>query len=216
MALPIPPDLLGHPQPALELRRARVAHAQQLEEAVQDSLGELRAFMPWAHLARAVTEQHVRMVGLEAKWDAGEEFVFHMFAPDDSGTLAFAGCLGFHPRCLNPRGLEIGYWTRTQFAGRGLCTRAVQCLIVLGFEHMGLERIQIGHDVANAASQRVIEKVGFTYEGVLRASLPTATASMRADGALSTGNQRHYSLIRDERETLPWYSEALEAITPQL
>jgi ribosomal-protein-alanine N-acetyltransferase len=63
---------------------------------------------------------------------------------------------------------ELGYWVRTDRAGRGYATEAARGLLAWGFRHLDLHRVTAFTDVDNAASARVLEKCGFTREGVVR------------------------------------------------
>jgi RimJ/RimL family protein N-acetyltransferase len=63
---------------------------------------------------------------------------------------------------------EIFYWLASDARGRGIAARAVRLVVPWTFATMGLARVEITVDPANAASQRVAEAAGFTREGVLR------------------------------------------------
>ena len=65
---------------------------------------------------------------------------------------------------------EIGYWLLHHARGRGIATRTARFLAEHGFS-LGLERIEARVFAGNDASERVLERAGFTREGVLR-SLP--------------------------------------------
>jgi RimJ/RimL family protein N-acetyltransferase len=54
--------------------------------------------------------------------------------------------------------------------GRGYGTEAIRLLVDYLFLHKDLERIQAETHPANVASRRLLEKAGFTFEGVLRHS----------------------------------------------
>ena len=63
---------------------------------------------------------------------------------------------------------DLGYvFDRAQW-GRGYATEAGRALLVFGFERLGLHRIWARCDVRNAASARVLEKLGMEREGHLR------------------------------------------------
>jgi RimJ/RimL family protein N-acetyltransferase len=66
--------------------------------------------------------------------------------------------------------VEIGYWLFEHARGRGIATRTARFLAEHGFS-LGAERIEARVFVGNTASDRVLERAGFTREGVLR-SLP--------------------------------------------
>lgn len=63
---------------------------------------------------------------------------------------------------------EIGYIINKRYWNRGYVSEAVQILISVMFHHCGFQRIEIQHNTENIASQRVIEKAGFIYEGTYR------------------------------------------------
>lgn len=63
---------------------------------------------------------------------------------------------------------EIGYAFARRYWNNGLCTEAAQALIKFGFEVLQLVRIQATVDPKNIASNRVLEKCGMQYEGLLR------------------------------------------------
>jgi len=93
---------------------------------------------------------------------------------------------------------EIGYVLNRNYWGNGYMVEACKELIKQGFERFNLIRIQIAHDINNYQSQRVIEKLGFTYEGIKRKGL------IKWDGTICT--LKKYSIIDEEYyyKKLPW------------
>lgn len=67
-------------------------------------------------------------------------------------------------------GLEIGYALAPEERGNGYCTEAVNLLLDYSFLTTPAVRVQAHTDVRNIASQRVLEKDGFTKEGTNRQS----------------------------------------------
>jgi len=63
---------------------------------------------------------------------------------------------------------EIGYWIGESHWGRGVMTTTVRAFCEALFAHTDIERIEAGAFVTNPASHRVLEKSGFTREGLLR------------------------------------------------
>jgi RimJ/RimL family protein N-acetyltransferase len=66
--------------------------------------------------------------------------------------------------------VEIGYWVLPHARGRGLGTRIARLLAEHAFS-LGVMRVAAYVNLDNPASERVLEKAGFTREGVVR-SLP--------------------------------------------
>jgi len=63
------------------------------------------------------------------------------------------------------RSASIGYWVSEHAAGRGITPTAVALAIDYCFTELGLHRIEICIRPENAASLRVVEKLGMRFEG---------------------------------------------------
>lgn len=63
---------------------------------------------------------------------------------------------------------EIGYALRASHWGRGLAREAVELVLRHAFEALALRRIEADIDPRNAASCRLVERLGFVREGLLR------------------------------------------------
>jgi RimJ/RimL family protein N-acetyltransferase len=66
--------------------------------------------------------------------------------------------------------VEIGYFVLPAARGRGVATTIARALAEHAFS-LGIERVAAYVNVGNTASERVLEKAGFTREGVVR-SMP--------------------------------------------
>jgi len=63
---------------------------------------------------------------------------------------------------------SIGYWVGEEFAGRSITPIAVALATDYCFAQLGLHRMEICIRPENAPSLRVVEKLGFRYEGLRR------------------------------------------------
>ncbi len=63
---------------------------------------------------------------------------------------------------------ELGMWIGVDHWGHGYATEAVSEVVRHAFEAMELNRVYAHHMVRNPSSGRVLEKVGFHREGILR------------------------------------------------
>lgn len=143
--------------------------APLLKEAIDSSLDHLRPWMPWAESEPQTLEQKIELLrGFRSMFDAGENFVYGIFARDESELL---GGTGLHPR-LDPGGLEIGYWIRASATRRGFVTESTAAVTRAGFEICGADRVEIRVEPRNEASQGVPRKLGFEEEATLRRRLP--------------------------------------------
>lgn len=66
------------------------------------------------------------------------------------------------------RRAEIGYDLSRDYWGRGIMNEALRAVIDYGFKQMNFNRLEALVDVANGRSMRVLRRLGFQREGVLR------------------------------------------------
>ena len=140
----------------LVLKRWEPAWAGQAVAAVRESLPELQPFMPWATDAYDIEASRTYLERSVEEWAKGTAYNYGIFAAN--GDLA--GSIGLMTR-MGPGVLELGYWMRTAYAGRGYMTAAVEALTRVALTLPGIERAAIRHDAANAASAAVATKAGF-------------------------------------------------------
>ena len=69
---------------------------------------------------------------------------------------------------VHRRTAELGYYLGEEYWGRGIMTEAVKQTCAYIFEHSDIIRIFAETYADNIGSCRVLEKAGFTCEGVLR------------------------------------------------
>jgi RimJ/RimL family protein N-acetyltransferase len=86
----------------------------------------------------------------------------------DSGEVIGAGML--HHLDTERSIVEIGYWVLPAARGRGVATTIARLLAEHAFS-LGVQRVAAYVNVGNDASGRVLERAGFTREGVVR-SMP--------------------------------------------
>lgn len=83
----------------------------------------------------------------------------------------------------------IGYMLVKEERGKGYGSEAVQMIVDYLFLHKNIVRVQAEAHPDNKASQRVLEKAGFTFEGRIRKSF--FSRGVYRDTAM-------YSILRDE------------------
>jgi len=146
--------------PTLRLEPARPEHAEELwrrlgTEVFQQTLewprdGSLEAFLEWYERSLAMPQSL-------------------LFAVVPAGGEAPVGVTGYLDIRPPHRGLEIG---RTILSppvqGTRVNPESKYLLLGHAFERLGAVRVQFKTDVQNLHSQRAIEKLGATREGVLR------------------------------------------------
>ena len=63
---------------------------------------------------------------------------------------------------------EVGYELASQFWGKGIMSEALRAILQYGFEHRGVEFVMAQIMLENVASRRLLEKLGFQSQGVLK------------------------------------------------
>ncbi|HEY1555146.1 MAG TPA: GNAT family protein [Kofleriaceae bacterium] len=71
-------------------------------------------------------------------------------------------------RYVRDRRAELGYWLGAEEWGKGYATEAGAAMLELGFRELRLERIYAHVLAGNAASCRVLDKLGMIAEGIRR------------------------------------------------
>lgn len=139
-----------------------------------------------------------RLAGLLRQSGSLDEGDLLYLAIDAEGTLA--GEVDARRRSTGlPSGVfELGIELYEQERhGRGLGTEALRLLITYLFEQEGAERLEVRTSIDNAAMCRVLEKLGFVREGVLRAFAPGERG--RSDYGMFALLRAHWS-ARDGRQ----------------
>lgn len=113
-------------------------------------------------IAHPYTEQNARDFIAKTR-DDGEIRVAIILA--SNGRMC--GGVGLRPEVAHGRA-ELGYWIGVPYWGNGYATEAAKAMVRYGFETLKLHRITATHAKQNAASGRILVKLGMRHEGCLR------------------------------------------------
>lgn len=97
---------------------------------------------------------------------AQEKYGFCLWAAAEKSGEAIIGCCGFHPYGDGPA-LELAYHFIPSSWGRGYATEATAACVKYGFEKLNAPKIVAFTHPDNAASYRVLERIGMKYKGVV-------------------------------------------------
>ncbi|HEV2763483.1 MAG TPA: GNAT family N-acetyltransferase [Pyrinomonadaceae bacterium] len=92
-------------------------------------------------------------------WD---EYGFGRWALIDKSNSVLVGYCGLRLLEGEP---ELAYVLAKSSWGKGLATEAARACLRYAFEHLGLERVVAVTRPPNAASRRVLNRLGMTFEG---------------------------------------------------
>ncbi len=158
--------------PTLETQRLRLeplgpAHAPAYLDYVVRNREHLQ---PWEPLRgdrfftrEGVDEEIARIAVLQERGEAAR------FAAFERDTQYLAGVTGlWNIRRGVIHAATIGYSADAAVQGRGLTTEAAAAVIAWAFGELRLHRIETSYQPTNAASARVLRKLGFAVEGYAR------------------------------------------------
>jgi [ribosomal protein S5]-alanine N-acetyltransferase len=138
---------------------------------------------PWREPARA--ERFIASCRQMAEEGTGVRL-----AVDRLADGAFIGWCSLSRWNSDYRSASLGYCFAEAAWGKGYATEAASALLGWAFDTLDLNRVQAEADTRNAASGRVLEKLGFVHEGTLREDCVV-------DGDVS--DSWVYGLLRRER-----------------
>ncbi|WP_085908418.1 GNAT family N-acetyltransferase [Kiloniella majae] len=93
------------------------------------------------------------------------------FVVEEKATKRVVGEMTFHLWEVK-KTWEMGWLILPEFQGKGYASEAAKALLKVGFEKMRLHRIVAMAHPENAASWRVMEKIGMRKEGTYLQSIP--------------------------------------------
>jgi len=130
-----------------------------------------RAFLtPWEptwpsdDLSRSAFRRRLRRYAEDQRADTS--YAFFLFRKADDALVG--GLTLANIRRGVAQAGSLGYWIGEPFARRGLMTGALQGLVPFAFGSLRLHRLEAACIPSNAASIRLLEKMGFTREGYAR------------------------------------------------
>jgi RimJ/RimL family protein N-acetyltransferase len=137
---------------------------------------------------------------------------FGVWAAIEKSSGMFIGWLSLRPHDESRRDeVELGYRLRRAAWGQGYATEGARALIRKGFDEVGVQRVTANTYEHNAASRRVMEKVGMTLVRRYRPTLDELTAEtsshLSADSVWN-GDEVEYALTKADRERQA-YEQAL-------
>jgi RimJ/RimL family protein N-acetyltransferase len=127
---------------------------------------EVVRFMDWGPNTIEQTRYHVNRSVAMAEVSPRLTFPYVVERLADRRVI---GATELSMTSLDHRRAEMGYVLAREAWGRGFATEAAGALLDYAFDKLGLHRVAATCDPDNAGSARVLEKIGMTPEGRMRA-----------------------------------------------
>jgi RimJ/RimL family protein N-acetyltransferase len=150
---------------SISMRRFLPEDASELHSAARESMEHLRAWMTWCQPDYSLEDSRAFILKAEEAWRRDEAYSFAIF---DRKDKTFLGSIGLSRVCRIHSFANLGYWVRNSRTRSGVATAAALLMARFGLKDLGLKRLEFLVPAGNMASQRVAQKVGAKFEGVLR------------------------------------------------
>jgi RimJ/RimL family protein N-acetyltransferase len=146
----------------LVLRRFRSSDAESL--AAYRSDPDVARYQSWT---APVTLERARAIVVSLAAGDPAQPGWFQYAIERTEDKAHIGDIGVDLH-ENRMRAEIGFTLATAYQGRGYAAEAVRAVLDHLFRVRGLHKVTAETDARNAASARLLQRVGFTREGLLR------------------------------------------------
>ena len=147
------------PMPMLRTERLLLRPFQHEDAGfVQEMAGDRRVAMTTANIPHPYPDgaASVWIVQHEPAWSSGNSLILALTEAETSQLLG-AVSIGFDQQ---RHAGELGYWIGVPHWGNGFATEAARAIVDYAFRAVGAARVYARHAGCNAASGRVLEKLG--------------------------------------------------------
>lgn len=143
------------------LRQIHLTDASALYQVLSDpAVTEYYDDDPFTDISQAQEQIDSWLLGFERRW----ALRWGITLKNGGGLIGTCGLYGFHTLHLRA---GVGYELAQAHWRQGIMSEALAAVCQFGFEVMELNRIQAAVMPGNMASVRLLEKLGFTNEGLL-------------------------------------------------
>lgn len=149
----------------LTIRCPQPGDGPPLNEAIRESIHELRPWLPWAREMPTIEDTETNVRHGYTRFLNREDLWLLLFL---KGTKTCIGGSGLHRIDWEIPKFEIGYWLRTSYVGQGYMTEAVTSITDFAFDVLKAKRVEIRCDSLNERSASIAKRLNFPLEGILR------------------------------------------------
>lgn len=148
----------------LRLRQFRVEDTDAMHRCFTDA-ETMRFWSHPVHTKQIETERAVR------RWIHCTPSYYRFWAVADAETDRCHGMVTYYDGRIRNKRVAIGYIIDPARQRQGIATEAVLAMLAFCFGELGLHHVQAFTHPGNTASRKLVEKLGFRQEGVLRDNL---------------------------------------------
>ena len=135
-------------------------------DAYFDIFSDARTMLYWSREPIEEYEEAQELAGQDIEWAKSESCINWGIALPDSNRLV--GKINLFQISEQNRRAEIGYLLDRRHWGRGYMSEAMACVLEYAFNTLDLHRIEADTDPDNAPSLALLDRFGFSREGLFR------------------------------------------------
>ena len=144
------------------LRRPRPSDAAGIAFHVNDRSIARQTYIPYPY---RLVDAHAFIKRTRADFRSGIRYVFSIVL---KATNEVIGGVGIEMISRQHDCAEVGYWVSRFHRRQGIVSEALELAMRFAFKELGIHRLQAQVFVGNEASERLLRKFGYTYEGTQR------------------------------------------------
>jgi ribosomal-protein-serine acetyltransferase len=121
----------------------------------------LRKWLPWLDSYRTVADSAYFIEQANISWEENQSLTLGIWH-----QASLVGVISLHQFDWPNKTSSIGYWLDETHQGKGIMTNACRGLVDLGFDKLGLQSITLKCAVGNLPSQKIAQRLGFTFTAI--------------------------------------------------
>lgn len=161
----IPEHIIWHQFPRLETQRLVLRQIVPADiSKVFEGLSNKKVIKYYGVSFKTLEATEEQMDWYEALWNDRTGMWWGISLKGEKDLI---GACGYNNYEEQHQKAELGYWLIPGFWGKGYATEALRPVLEFGFDQMQLQRIEAFVEKGNRASNRLLEKLDFKYEGTM-------------------------------------------------
>ncbi|MEI6843101.1 MAG: GNAT family protein [bacterium] len=147
----------------LDLRLIQQEDAESYFNLIDKNREHIKKWLPWVDSVKSIEDIKKYIRESIESFESKTSIDFGIFYKNQPiGSVNMNKIDHYHKKA------DIGYWLDKEHTGKGIMTSSVKAFTDYLFKELDINRIEIRVIPENVKSSAIPERLGFTYEGILR------------------------------------------------
>lgn len=147
----------------LYLETLKIENAEELFNCVNSSRDTLEKWLPWLENYNSINDSKNFIIHSDKLYKEKKSIQLGIWFNNK-----LVGVIGINMINYDNNSASIGYWLNKEYEKNGIMTQACKYVIKYCFENLNLNRIEIRAACNNIKSNKLINRLGFKFEGITR------------------------------------------------